>query len=216
MNDESIGTASGLAVVLSLAAVTLVLLASPASAQQTACTEVLGNQSEENRTQLAPGERLAGVIGSQRERIGSALNDRWFDARLANATTARQRADIVAAEVERIAGNVSTLERCLGVNRSRRTTDVDGRAAGLGGRAVDLDPARREALGNRTRSLHRRLNETQVEAGRLAASLRERHRIDAERLAALERRLVALRNVTERTETGATPTGSTAPRAPPF
>ncbi len=218
MNDESTGHARTLAVALLAVTGGFVLLASPAAGQGhgAACIEMLENRTganatDANRTVSAPGGRLAAAIGNQREEIGSALNDsarndRWFDDRLANATTARERAGIVADEAERIESNVTTLEGCWASNRSEPVS---------GERAVDLDPGQRDALANLTRSLHRRLNETRAEADGLPAPLREEYGVDEASLAALERRVVALRNHTARPETPGPTDGTTVPIRPP-
>lgn len=221
MNDESTGRARTLAVALLAVTLGVVLLASPAAAQEPACTEMLDNRTDENRSQSAPGGRLAAVIGDQRDSIGSALddsprNDPWLDDRLANATTARERARIVADEARRIEGNVSTLERCWGANRSASNSSEwsVGSERRANETAVELGPERRDALENLTRSLHRRVNETRAEAEPLPAPLRREHGVDTESLDGLERRVVALRNVTDRTETPPPTTGTAGQRVP--
>ena len=187
MNDEFASDVKPLGFVLLAAAIGLVLFVPTASAQEAACTDLLENRNDVTDASSGPGGLLADAIGDQRDEIGSELNDRWFDARLENATSARERAQIIADEVERIESNVSTLERCWGINRGERAADRS---------LSELDDDERAALENHTRSLHRRLNETRAEADRLPESLREEHDIDSETLSSLERRIVAVRNAT--------------------
>lgn len=168
--------------VISALAVALLLgvLASPAAAQEPACDAVLDNAT--NATG-GPGGQLADAIGDQGSDIGSELNDRWFDARLANATSNASRADIIAAEVNRIEARLNRTEACW-------------RAAGTGGGgnvASELTPRQVEALERQALSLHRRINETQDHAAALSPDLREQRDIGPERIAALERRVVGLR-----------------------
>lgn len=187
MNDELTPDVKTLALVLVAVTTGFILFVPTASAQDASCTEVLENRTDQGTGSSAPGGLLADAIGDQRDEIGSALNDRWFDARLENATSSRERAEIVAEEVERIEANVSTLERCWGINRTERVADRS---------LAELDADEREVLQNHTRTLHRRLNETQAEVDRLPVSVRDAHDVDAETLASLERRLVAVRNAT--------------------
>lgn len=157
------------------------LFVSPASAQQPTCEEILDTRST---TPTGPGGQLADAIGDQRSEIGSELDDRRFDAKLANATSDRESARIIANETERVEERLATLERCWGSN---------GTAGAADGGSAELDPGQRDALRNRTRSLQQRVNETRVEAGRLDRSLREAHGIDAAALTTLERRVESLR-----------------------
>lgn len=191
MNGELTPDVKTLTFVLLAATMGLVLFVPTASAQEAACTDVLENRSTVHNASSAPGGLLADAIGDQRDEIGSELNDRWFDARLENATSTRERAGIVAEEVERIESNVSTLERCWGIDRSEGVAD---RSLG------ELDADERTTLENHTRSLHRRLNETRAEADRFPESLRDEYDLDAETLTSLERRVVAVRNATSREE----------------
>lgn len=176
-------------IVLSALAVVLLLgvFTSPAAAQESACDAVLDNAT--NAT-TGPGGQLADAIGDQGSDIGSELNDRWFDARLANATSNASRADIIATEVDRIEARLNRTEACW-------------QAAGTGGEgenaASELTPRQVDALEQQALSLHRRINETQDHAAALSPDLREQHDIGPERIAALERRVVGLReSLTER------------------
>lgn len=181
MNDEEPTTVRVATAVLLLVGAGALLLVPAASAQQTACDEVLDNRSN---TSSGPGGQLADAIGDQREEIENSLEDTWLDARLANASSDRERAEILSQEVERIEERITTIERCWWGDRTERETV---------GNVADLDARQIDYLWNRTRLLHRQLNETRSEAARLSTSLREGYDIDDETLEELEERVVALR-----------------------
>jgi hypothetical protein len=197
MTDERTPDARTVAVLLAVAAGFL-LFAPTATAQQATCTEGLENHTNLSDAAATPGGLLADAIGDQREVIGSELNDRWFDARLENATSTRERARIVADEVDRIESNVSTLERCWGINRTERDANRT---------LEDLSDDERASLTNYTRSLHQRLNETRTEADKLPRSVRGDYDLDDEGLTSLEERILAVRNATERAGPSASPGG---------
>ena len=168
------------------------------SAQAPACQGILDTR---NATPTGPGGQLAEAIGNQGNEIGSELDDRRFESRLANATSDAERARIIAEEVDRIEKRLATLERCSGSN---------GTAGATAGSSVELNPGERDVLRNHTRSLQRRVNETQVEAARLDASLREAHGIDAQSLTALERRIESLRSDLDRSKGPSTQTSGSS------
>ena len=184
--------------VLLAATMGLGLFVPTASAQGATCTDFLENRTGPSNASSAPGGLLADAIGDQRDEIGSELGDTWLDARLENATSTRSRARVVSEAVNRIETNVSTLERCLGIDRPRRTADRS---------QAELDADERPAVANYTRSLHRRLNATRAEADRLPDAVRDEYDVDAETLTSLERRVVALRNATDREATASTTGG---------
>lgn len=157
-----------------------------AVAQERSCAELL----REGTATSEPGEQLADVVGAQESAVETEINDRWFDARLANATTVEERADIVADERERIEERLETLGDCRRRLAERRQND-----------AVGEETVRRWLDGLETRSavLHRRVNETAVEAGRLPGPAREEHDLTPEALTDLERRIVELREPLEET-----------------
>ncbi|WP_440008262.1 hypothetical protein [Halomicrococcus sp. SG-WS-1] len=161
-------------------------------AQERSCAELL----REGTVTSEPGEQLADVVGAQESAVETQINDRWFDARLANATTVEERADIVSDERERIEERLETLGDCRRQLGERRRND-----------AVGEETVRRWLDGLETRSavLHRRVNETAVEAGRLPATAREEHDLTPEALTDLERRIVELRESLEETAGTTTP-----------
>lgn len=187
MTDDPTSDVRPLAILLLAAVVGLVLLVPTASAQDAPCAEVLENRSDARNDSSAPGGLLADAIGDQRDEIGNELDESGFEARLQNATSTRERARVIAEEVDRIEANVSTVERCWGTNGTEPVAN----------RSLDeLDASERATLENYTRSLHDRLNATRTEADRLSRPVRVRHDVDARRLTALERRVLAARNTT--------------------
>jgi len=120
MTDDPTSDARPLALLLLAAAVGLVLFVPTASAQDVSCTELLENRSGVPNASSAPGGLLADAIGDQRDEIGNELDD-GFEARLDNATSARERTNVIAEEVERIEANVSTIERCWGPTGPNRS-----------------------------------------------------------------------------------------------
>ncbi|SFR89883.1 hypothetical protein SAMN05216559_0705 [Halomicrobium zhouii] len=194
MTDDPTSDARSLALLLLAAAVGLVLFVPTASAQEASCTEVLENQSDVHNGSTAPGGLLADAIGDQRDEIGNELDEDGFEARLDNATSTRERARVIAAEVERIEANVSTIEQCWGTNGTEPVAN----------RSLDeLDASERATLENHTASLYDRLNATRNATDRLPRSVRSRHDVDARRLASLERRVLAVQNATTRSESAA-------------
>lgn len=158
-----------------------------ALAQGTTCEELLAGRANAS---ASPGGQLAEAIGDRRQEIGTELNDRWFDARLANATSERERASIIAAEVDRIERRLGALEPCVGE-----------RPGGAGGTAEDLSPEQVEELQQRALTLHRRVNETEVAAGQLPTALRTEYGINTQAITTLEQRVVSLRQSASRAGT---------------
>ena len=77
-----------------LLAVALVsaLVAVPLGVSAAAATQIETNESD----QVAPGERLAGVVGIQQAAVSGDLSDRRYEARLERADSDAERAAIVA------------------------------------------------------------------------------------------------------------------------
>lgn len=191
MIDERTVDVRTLAIVLLAAAVGVLFLVPTASAQESSCQEILADRSDQSDGSGAPGGLLADAISDQRDEIGDELDSRSFRARLANATSAGERAAVVAAEVDRIEANLSTLEQCWGINHSEAEADRT---------LVELDDDERERLVNHALALRDRLNETRTEADRLPRSLRQANDVEAERFASLDQRILAVRNATAREE----------------
>lgn len=137
-----------------------------------------------NRTDGEPGEELAGAIGEQESEIDSELGDRRFEARLRNASTDAERAEVIASELDRLRTHADALEACAAFLHDEND-------------AGDLsDEALREqerALAARANATADRINETAAEARRLPADLRQEYGIDADAFDALLERVLALR-----------------------
>lgn len=190
MTDDPTSDARPLALLLLAAALGLVLFVPTASAQNVSCAEVLENRSDVHNASTAPGGLLADAIGDQRDEIGNEPDDE-FEARLENATSTRERARVIAEAVERIEANASAIERCWGTNGTEPVADRS---------LAEFDDDERARLENHTASLHDRLNATRTAADRLPRSARRSHDVDARRLRSLERRVLAVRNATDRAE----------------
>lgn len=170
---------------LALSAFAVVLafgvLASPAAAQDSACDAVLENATDGT---AGPGGALAEAIGDRGSEIGEELSDRWFDARIANATTDGERAEIIATEVDRIEARLERTEACV------RTPEAD---ADSGQVASELTERQLDALERRAATLHHRLNASRDHATALSTDRRDSYNLTTDRFERLERRTVALR-----------------------
>lgn len=104
-----------------LLAVALVsaLVAVPLGVSAAAAAQIETNQSE----QVAPGERLAGVVGIQQAAVSGDLSDRRYEARLERADTDAERAEIVAERRDEI-------DRRLGDHRAELAELRAAREAG--------------------------------------------------------------------------------------
>lgn len=100
-----------LAVALVSALVAVPLGVSAAAAQQTET-----NESD----RVAPGERLAGVVGIQEASVSGDLSDRRYEARLERADTDAERAEIVAERRDEIDRRLDDHEAELAELRAAR------------------------------------------------------------------------------------------------
>lgn len=168
-----------------LTGVTLLVLlgiaTAPAAAQESACGTILDNATG---TTTGPGGQLADAIGNQGSDIGDELNDRWVEARLENASSDAARADILAAEADRIEARLNLTEQCLGTGQPTDGSDPTTR---------ELTPRQVDALEREIRTLHRRINVTRNRSAEFSSFMRARHDIEPERFSALERRVIAAR-----------------------
>jgi hypothetical protein len=134
-----------------------------------------------NGTDGEPGEELAGAIGEQESAIDSELADRRFDARLRNASSDEERAEIIAAELDRLRTHADALAAC---------------AEALPAEDDATDEQRRErerALAARANATAARVNETAAEARTLPGDLRSEYGVEADAFDALLERVLALR-----------------------
>lgn len=175
-------------VVLLVAVAGLLLLVPPASAQSAACNEIVETRSNASSE---PGEQLTDVIGDRNDKIGRALDDARFEARLANARSDRERARIVAERVTRLEERLSTLDRCWQSHLTAREN---------GNRSAELNTTQIDSLQQEARSLHQRVNGSRAVATDLPPSLRERYGIDAETFDTLEQRVGTLGQTVNQSE----------------
>ena len=66
--------------------------------------------NDSDNATVPPGQRLAGVVGAQEAVVEGELWNRTLSQRLANASSAAERADLLGEEVETIEEHVETLE----------------------------------------------------------------------------------------------------------
>ncbi|MFB6142127.1 MAG: hypothetical protein ABEJ30_02155 [Halorientalis sp.] len=102
------------------------LTAVPAAAQQTATPT---DGQERNRTDgnatVAPGERLAGVVGVQRAEIDGEIESRTFGLSVARAASDAGRAAVVASEVNETGADLEQLrERREQLREARRNGSI--------------------------------------------------------------------------------------------
>ncbi|MFC7079699.1 DUF7096 domain-containing protein [Halorussus caseinilyticus] len=125
--------------------------------------------NESNETTVSPGQRLAGAVGAQGASLEGDLWNRTLSARLGAATTAAERAAVVADEVE-------TLETYLDSLEAVRSNLTAARADG------DVSEGQyRASLSEfvvRARTVERRANQTVRAAADLPFAVRERNDIN--------------------------------------
>ncbi len=140
-------------VVLGVAVTPLVAGGVPATAEATA-----------DETDPAPGPHLAGVVGAQDSEVrGTVAADR-FGARLANASSDRERAAVIDERLTRAEGRLGTLEeRLRELERAREDGSLE----------ADAYAARLAALGAAADELAAAATASERAAARLPAERRE-------------------------------------------
>ena len=74
---------------------------------------------------IAPGERLAGVVGTQQAEIDAEVSERAYGLRIANARTDAAKAAVVAEQFEESERRLEALEERLEkLNESRETGEI--------------------------------------------------------------------------------------------
>lgn len=161
--------------------------AAATAVQGPACDGLLPNETG------GPGGELAGAIGDQESTLETELDDRRFEAGIENATTDDERAEVVAAELDRIGERVEAVETCAEALRGeRRSGNVS-------------EEAFRERVGvleTHVVAASDRLNETEDEADDLPANVRRAYDVDAERFEEVSVRVDTLRESLNETATG--------------
>ena len=131
--------------------------------------DTAGNDTAGNGTAASPGQQLAGAVGAQAASVQGELWNRTLTERLANATTADERAEVLAEEVEVLETYVDALE---GV-RGNLTAAWDNRTISEGQYRASLS-----AFVIRAAMVERRANRTARAAERLPGSVRERYDVN--------------------------------------
>lgn len=130
-------------------------------------------------TGVSPGQQLAGAVGAQGASLQDELWNRTLTERLANATTAAGRAEVVSDEV-------AILEAYLAELRSARENLTES------WNSDDLSEGRyRNSLSEfviRARTVERRANQTARAAENLPTATRESHGIDVSYIRSLGER----------------------------
>lgn len=139
----------------------------------------LGAAADEDETddETLPGERLAGVVGTQEAELDGELAARSFGIAVANAETDEERADVIA---DRLAEN----EQRLGELEERHETLRADRDAGEmreGAYRAQVTIAVAE-----TGAVNRTTNQAAVAADGLPDDLREERGIDSEAIRTLQ------------------------------
>lgn len=114
-------------IALVVAGVAIVPIGGVAAAGSSDVVDAERAQVDGNAT-VAPGERLAGVIGVQGAELEGEVDRRAFGLEVANATTNESKADAVAGQLDRIRGRLADLdERKRALNESRNGSMSEGR-----------------------------------------------------------------------------------------
>lgn len=126
-------------------------------------SQVAGNET--GNESMAPGERMSGVVGSERAAVEGEVDARAFGQRVAAARSNASRANVVAGQLENLQGRLAEL----------RAEKADLQAARENGSISQGQyRARLAQLRAEQRSLQRLANDTDAVAGGLPAeTLRE-------------------------------------------
>jgi len=124
---------------------------------------------DDNESTATPGERVYGVVGVQDDRIRSTVNVSAYDARLAASDSPRERAAVVAEQLNATDRRLTALER-------QRDRLVQARDAG------ELSSgefrARSARLAERTRAVDRLLDRSGTAVSGLPDGVREDRALD--------------------------------------
>ena len=173
-------------VVAAVAAVLIVGAAAAAPAGVVTAQTEPGNGSgadsggaENATTDLAPGERFAGVVGVQGAEIEGEVESRAFEVALRESETNESRAAVVADRVNRTEERLAELERRQEELRERREAGELSQGAYA---------ARMATTTARIETLSRGLNRSANVAAELPTAVRNEAGVDGERLATLRER----------------------------
>lgn len=128
---------------------------------------------------IAPGERLAGVVGAQQAEIDGEVSERAYGVRIANARSDAAKAAVVAEQINESERRLEALERRLAeLNESREAGEIsEGRyRAEVATTVAEM------------RALERRMNLTAETAAELPDSVRTSQGIDPKAIEDLRNR----------------------------
>ena len=130
-------------------------------------------------TEIEPGERVAGVVGTQGAELEGEIDERAFGVAVAQAESDEARADVVADRIERIEHRLDEHER-------RAAELEDQREAGE--ISEGQYRAKMARLDAEVRTTHRLANASGQAAADLPEEVREERGVDAEKLDTLRER----------------------------
>ena len=128
---------------------------------------------------VEPGERVAGVVGTQGAEIEGEVDERAFEVRLAEAESDEARADVVADRIERIEQRLDEHER--------RATELEDRRQ-AGEISEGQYRAKTARLDAETRTTHRLADASSRAAADLPEEIREERGVDIEKIDTLRER----------------------------
>lgn len=132
--------------------------------------------TEDNTSDVSPGQQLAGAVGAQGASVEGEIWNRTLSERLANATTDDERAEVVTDEVELLEVSIEHLE---GV-RANLTEAWEDDEISEGEYRASLSE-----FVVRARTVERRANQTVRAAEDLPARVRDDHDINVTYIEAL-------------------------------
>jgi hypothetical protein len=135
--------------------------------------------TEDNSTDVSPGQQLAGAVGAQGASVEGEIWNRTLSERLANATTDEERAEVVTDEVELLETSIEVLE---GVRANLTESWADGEMS---------EGEYRASLSEfvvRAHTVERRANQTVRAAEDLPARVRDDHDINVSHIEDLSER----------------------------
>jgi hypothetical protein len=94
---------------LALAVLAVALVAAPAAAMAGGSADAPAQDNESNDS-VAPGERLAGVVGVQDSEVDGEMEERTFDVRVRSAGSDTARAEVVASQINDTEARLEELE----------------------------------------------------------------------------------------------------------
>ena len=130
-------------------------------------------------TEIEPGERVAGVLGTQGAEIEGEIDERAFGVKLAEAESDEARADVVADRIERIEQRLDEHERRVDELEAQREADEISEGQYR---------AKMARLDAGARTTQRLANASSRAAADLPEEVRDERGVDAEKIDSLRER----------------------------